>query len=155
MDTHLNDNQPLACIPNAVTPEKQEYWVNEIVPKLYKSVQEIQELPNGWAWRLSGTSEILMLVAEDLNIERLCCPFVHYKLEIEPNGGPFWLHMTGGEGVKEFLRMGYESASYFDAQVAKAAGLDLSASPEIDSVKTALEAVDRFNESYARVAASK
>jgi hypothetical protein len=96
-----------------------------------------------------------MLVAEDLNIERLCCPFVHYELEIEPNGGPFWLHMTGGEGVKEFLQMGYESASYFDAQVAKAAGFNLSASPEIDSVETALEAVDRLNKNYATTVASK
>ena len=155
MATYLNENPPLACIPNAVSPEKQEYWVNEIVPKLYKSVREIQELPNGWAWRLPSTSEILTLVTEDLNIERLCCPFVRYKLEIEPNGGPFWLHMTGGEGVKEFLRMGYEAASYFDPQVAKAAGLDLSASPEIDSVETALDAVDRLNKSYATTIASK
>jgi hypothetical protein len=51
--------------------------------------------------------------------------------------------------------MGYESASYFDAQVAKAAGFNLSASPEIDSVETALEAVDRLNKNYATTVASK
>jgi len=33
-------------------------------PKLYKAVQEIQELPNGWAWRLPSDPEILLLVAE-------------------------------------------------------------------------------------------
>lgn len=150
----MNTNLPIACVPNAVPHDQQEYWVKEIVPKLYGAVQEIQELPNGWAWRLPNTSEILLLLAQDLNIERLCCPFVNYTLEIEPNHGPFWLRMTGGEGVKEFLRMGYESASYFDEQVAKAAGFDISASPKIDSVGTALEVVDRFNEQYARSAVS-
>ena len=150
MNTHLTENQPIACVPNAVTPDQQEYWVKEIVPKLYKGVLEIQELPNGWAWRLPSTSEILMLVAEDLNMERLCCPFVNYTLEIEPNHGPFWLRWTGGEGVKEFLQMGFESANLFDAQVAKAAGFDISASPEIVSVATALDATDKLNEQYAR-----
>lgn len=155
MNTHLTENQPIACVPNAVPPDQQEYWVKEIVPKLYKAVQEIQELPNGWAWRLPSTSEILLLVAEDLNMERLCCPFVNYTLEIEPNQGPFWLRMTGSEGVKEFLRMGFESANLFDPQVARAAGLDISASPEIVSIATALEVTDRLNEQYARTAVSK
>lgn len=154
MNTHLTEDQPLACVPNAVAPDQQEHWVKEIVPKLYKAVQEIRELPNGWAWRLPGTPEVLLLVAEDLNMERLCCPFVTYTLEIEPNRGPFWLRMTGGEGVKEFLRIAHEGANYFDAQVAKAAGFDTSASPEMDSVETALEAVDRLNERYARTAGS-
>jgi hypothetical protein len=145
---------PIACVPNAVPRNQQEYWVKEIVPKLYRAVQEIQELPNGWAWRLPSTSEILLLVAEDLNIERLCCPFVRYTLEIEPNQGPFWLRMTGDEGVKEFLWMAYESANYFDAHIAKAAGLDVSASLEMDSVEAALEAVDGLNERYARAASA-
>ena len=155
MNTNLIENQPLACVPNAVAPDQLEYWLKEIVPKLYKSVQEIKELPNGWALRLPTTPEMLMLVAEDLNIERLCCPFVKYTLELEPNHGPFWLRMTGGEGVKEFLKMAYESANLFDAQIAKAAGFDISASPEIDSVATALKAVDRLNEQYASTVVAK
>lgn len=155
MNTDLIENQPLACVPNALTHNQQEYWVTEIVPKLYKEVQEIQELPNGWVWRLPSTPQVLMLVAEDLNMERLCCPFVNYTLEIEPNHGPFWLRMTGGEGVKEFLRMAFEAANYFDPQVAQAAGINISASPEIDSVATALEATDKLNERYARTVVSK
>jgi hypothetical protein len=155
MNTKPIQDQPIACVPSALTPDQQEYWVKEIAPKLYKAVEEIQELPNGWAWRLPTTPEMLMLVTEDLNMERLCCPFVNYTLEIEPNLGPFWLRMTGGEGVKEFLRMAHEGANLFDAQVAKAAGFDISVSPEIDSVATALEATNRLNEQYARTTVSK
>lgn len=155
MNTKLIEDQPIACDPNALTPDQQEYWVKEIVPKLYREVQEIQELPNGWVWRLPSAPHLLTLVAEDLNMERLCCPFVNYTLEIEPNRGPFWLRMTGGKGVKEFLKMAFEAANYFDPQVAKAAGLNISASPEIDSVATALEVTDKLNEQYARTIVSK
>src|SRR5687767_6183904 len=155
MSTNSNQNQPIVCDPSALTVDQQEYWVKEIVPKLYGQVQEIQELPNGWVWRLPATSQVLTLVAEDLNMERLCCPFVNYALEIEPSPGPFWLRMTGGEGVKEFLKMAFESANYFDPQVAKAAGLDISARPEIDSVEAALEATNRLNEKYSNTAVSK
>jgi len=34
MNTNLTDDQPIACAPNALTPEQQEYWVKEIVSKL-------------------------------------------------------------------------------------------------------------------------
>lgn len=148
--TAPQDEVIIACDPNAVTPEQQEYWAQEIVPKLYGAVQEIQELPNGYAWRLPSDPEILPLVAADLNLERLCCPFVNYTLELEPNKGPFWLRMTGGEGVKAFLRMAFESSLAFDPQVAKAAGLNNFASPEIDSVETAIEVINGVNERFSR-----
>lgn len=144
-----SEELPIVCDPHALTPAQQEHWVKDIVPHLYREVQEIQELPNGWALRLPSTPEMLMLVAQDLNLERLCCPFVTYTLEIPPNRGPFWLRMTGGEGVKVFLRMSFETANYFDAQVAQAAGLNLAGSPEMDSVKTALDATDKLNQRYA------
>src|SRR5947207_14040490 len=115
-DTTPQKEVVIACDPHALTPVQQEHWVKEIVPKLYKAVQEIQELPDGWAWRLPSAPEILMLVAEDLNMERLCCPFVDYTLEVTPNRGPFWLRMTGVEGVKVFLRMAVQPASYFGAE---------------------------------------
>ena len=105
--TELETQPPvIACDPYALTPDQRERWM-EVGPQLYKAFQEIQELPYGYAFRLPSDPEILLLAAEDLNFERLCCPFVHYTLEIEPNRGPFWLRMTGGEGVKEFLRMAF------------------------------------------------
>ena len=154
-DTTTPNETILACDISVITTQQRDYWVDEVVPKLYPAVEEIQELPNGWAWRLPSTSEILLLLAEDLSMERLCCPFVRYTLELEPNQGPFWLRMTGGDGVKEFLRIAFEAATYFDPQVAKAAGLNISDGAEIISVEAAIEAVDKINERYAEVARSK
>jgi hypothetical protein len=140
----------IACDPEGITPDQRDRWVHEVVPKLYGAVQEIRELPDGWAWRLPNDPEILLLAAEDLNIERLCCPFVRYSLEIEPDSGPFWLRMTGRDGVKEFLRMAFESASYFDPQIAKAAGLKVSGNVEKVTLEAALSSVDDLNERFAR-----
>ena len=154
MNTHITQDPPIACDASALTSDEREHWVQDIAPKLYQQVQEIRELPNGWAWRLPSTPEALFLLAEELNVERLCCPFVTYTLEIEPNQGPFWLRMTGGEGVRTFLQMAFETSNHFDAQVAKAAGLNIPANTEMDSVETVLEAVDKLNERYARSADS-
>jgi hypothetical protein len=144
------DEIPIVCDPSGITPDEMEYWVNDVVPKLYKEVEEIQELTNGYAWRLPSKPEILPLIAADLNMERRCCPFLRYTLEIEPGGGSYWLHMTGGEGAKEFLRMSFESAKLFDTEVARAAGFNMVASAEMDSVATVLETIDQINERYAQ-----
>jgi hypothetical protein len=131
------------------TPDQRKRWVEEVAPQLYSAVQEIQELPTGYALRLPSDPEILLLAAEELNFGRLCCPFVHYALEIEPNRGPFWLRMTGGEGVKAFLRMSLEATTLIDEAVANTAGFSVSDRTAIDSVETALETVDRINKRFA------
>ena len=147
---HLTEDLPIACDASALTPDQHEHWVNDIAPNLYRQVQEIRELPDGWAWRVPSTPEVLFLLAQEMNVERLCCPFVTYTLEIQPNQGPFWLRMTGREGVKTFLQMAFETTNHFDAEVMKAAGLNVHPGPEMDSVETVLEAVDSLNQRYAK-----
>jgi hypothetical protein len=149
--TASHPDLPIACDPSSITPQEMDRWMNVILPELYGKVQEISELPDGWSLRLPVIPELLMIVAEDMDIERRCCPFVHYTLEIPPGYAPFSLNMTGGEGVKEFLKMAYESAPYFDAAVAQAAGLNVAARP-LDSADSVLEAVDQLNDRYAQSA---
>jgi hypothetical protein len=148
------ENLPIACDMNAVSPEQQDLWVREIVPNLYGAVEEIAELPNGYAWRLPSSPQILRLAAEELDIERLCCPFLHLSLEIAQARGPFWLRLTGDEGAKAFVRMAIESSGAFDPGVLQAAGLENEAGSNIDSVEAAAVVVDRLNDRYAREAGS-
>jgi hypothetical protein len=148
--TELGTQSPvIACDPSALTTEEQKRWTEEIGRQLYGAIQEIQELPDGYVFRLPNDSKILLLVAEDLNMERLCCPFVRYTLELEPNRGPFWLRFTGGEGVKAFLRMAFETGNLLDEQVAKAAGFSVADRTDLNSVETILETIDRVNERFA------
>lgn len=139
----------IACIPDAVPTELRERWV-EVGTQLYAAVQEIEELPDGYAFRLPSSPEMLPLVAEDLNYERLCCPFIHFTLDIEPHGAPFWLRFTGGEGVKEFLRISFETSNLLNERVAQAAGFSIVARTDINSVETALQMVRVVNEQFAK-----
>jgi hypothetical protein len=150
--TTTQSEAPIACIPHAVPAEQRERWMT-VGTQLYAAVQEVKELPDGYAFRLPTDPEMLLLVAEDLNMERLCCPFLRFTLEIEPNGGPFWLRFTGGEGVKEFLRISFESSNLLNEQVAQAAGFSIASRTELDSVETTIETISAVNEQFARATA--
>ncbi len=45
-----------------------------------------------------------LVVAEFIALERLCCPFLDFGLEVERNGGPLWFRMTGGKDAKRVLQ---------------------------------------------------
>jgi hypothetical protein len=66
--------------------------------------QEVQELPDGYAFRFPAEPTTILTVAEFITLERLCCRFFNFVLEVKPEGGPLWLRLTGGEGVKELLQ---------------------------------------------------
>jgi hypothetical protein len=135
---------PIACDPHALSAEQQERWM--IVGKeMYSAIEEIRELPDGYAFRLPGTAEMLMIIAEDLTMERLCCPFLHFTLDVERTGEPFWLSFTGGAGAKEFLKASFEEFNMLDSEVAKAAGFNVSSAKDIDSVDSAIEAANTVN----------
>ena len=68
------------------------------------------------------------------------------------NGGPYWLRITGGEGVKEFLRISFESSNLLNEQVAQAAGFSIVGRTAINSIETALQTVDVINEQFAKTA---
>jgi hypothetical protein len=48
-------------------------------------------------------------VAEWIALERRCCPFFRFQLDVEGETGPVWLRLTGA-GVKEFLAQGARDA---------------------------------------------
>lgn len=113
---------PIACNTNAIPGEVREQWV-ENGKQIYASVQEIQDLPAGYGFRLSQDSEMLLNVAAYIANERLCCPFLRFTMEIEPGGGPFWLRLTGGEGVKEYIRSVFVMNDLLNEQAVRAANL--------------------------------
>ena len=71
--------------------------------KLFRVVQEIRELPNGYSFKLPNDSDLLLTAAGFISLERLCCPFFDFNLEVESKGGALWLSLTGRDGVKPFI----------------------------------------------------
>src|SRR5215210_2430685 len=104
MNPNSNENPSLACDLTAIPASLREEHV-VTAPQLFALAQEVQELPNGFAIRFENEPGRFMAIANFIENERLCCPFFHFELDVEPNNGPLWLRLTGGEGVKEILQM--------------------------------------------------
>lgn len=94
---------PVACDLTVLSAEQRERK-RLLQQRLRADVQEIQELPDGYAFRHSSESSVCLAVAEFITLERLCCPFFDFGFEVERNGGPLRLQMTGGEDAKQALR---------------------------------------------------
>jgi len=93
---------PFACDMTAIAPEQRGAHVASI-EKLFRSVQSKRELPDGYAFELANDSDVLLTAAEFISLERLCCPFFGFSLEIERERGSVWLSLTGRDGVKPFI----------------------------------------------------
>jgi hypothetical protein len=74
----------------------------ELIGQLFSTlVQEIRELPDGYAYRFHN--EHYPLLATFIINEQLCCPFLTFELTVAPEQGPVWLQLTAPGDVKPFL----------------------------------------------------
>lgn len=93
----------LACnihaIPHELRPVHQANTA-----QIFTRVQEMRELPTGYAWRLPNEMDMLQTIVSFLSYERLCCPFFRFTLDIEPDQGPIWLQVTGATDMKAFIQ---------------------------------------------------
>jgi hypothetical protein len=97
------ETHPIFCDMTAIpAPAREQHLLTAM--EVFQAAQEVQELPNGYALQLPNEADMFMAMARFVENERLCCPFFNFGLEIEANGGPLWLRLTGGEGIKELLQ---------------------------------------------------
>jgi hypothetical protein len=99
----------IACDPSAIADTDRELWV-DVAKRVYAAVQEVSELPDGYAFRLPAESALITTLAQHVDFERRCCPFVRFSIEVEPEHGPMWLRVTGGEAARAFFRSVLASA---------------------------------------------
>ncbi len=74
----------IACLHS-----EQEYanWVDELAGGVCAAVEEIGELPDGYAFRFPGDGCHLEPLLETTAAERRYCPFLAFELAFESNGG--------------------------------------------------------------------
>ena len=75
----------------------------ELANTLFAGVEEVRELADGYAFRFPADGDWLPRLAGFVDAERRCCAFFRFEIGVEPNHGPLWLRLRGGEGVKEFV----------------------------------------------------
>ena len=100
---------PIACDFSAMDTTQRERH-ESVWQQIQGALQGIEELSHGYAMKFQMETSLFLLLAEFITLERLCCPFINFALEIEPADGPLWLKLTGQDGVKEFLQAELELA---------------------------------------------
>jgi hypothetical protein len=114
-----NNESPFVCDLNAIEPADRDRHIATVI-EVFRAVQTVRELPNGYAFRLPNDTSLLIKGSEFIANERLCCPFFGFAVVAEPQDGPLWLHLTGPEGVKPFIQA--EIGEALNDEAAKAAG---------------------------------
>ena len=93
---------PLACDLTAISATDRPRY-NELRRLLAASAIAKRDLLSGIAIQIAPDKITLPQLAEWISMERKCCPFFEFKIEVAPESGPVWLTLTGRPGVKEFL----------------------------------------------------
>jgi hypothetical protein len=101
-DGCCSSESPLACDLDAISAGDRPRY-NELRKMLAASAVGKRELADGIAVQISTERMPLAQLAEWISLERKCCPFFEFKIEVAPASGPVWLSLTGRPGVTEFL----------------------------------------------------
>src|SRR5215210_6668758 len=114
------DDEVIACLLS-----ERDYAIRseELASGLFAAVEEVVELPDGYAYRFAGADSQLESLLEFIAAERRCCPFLGFEIAFAPHDGPLWLRMRGSPRVKAFI------AEAFTIRVADAARIGMSQVP--------------------------
>jgi len=101
---------PLACRLDALTDAQRDRH-RRLSESLAAAATSSRELPNGYEITLDlsrlrdarGLPYCVVEVAEWVDLESRCCPFVDFGIDASGRGGPVRLRLTGAGLVKEFL----------------------------------------------------
>ena len=100
--------EPLACRLDALSAPQRERH-RHLSEALARAIASSRELPGGYELtldpsRLPADARGVLALAEWVELEAHCCPFLDFDLAVSGRGGMVRLSLTGGPGVKEFLR---------------------------------------------------
>lgn len=91
---------PVAC--SLMDSELQERRRN-VLQKVRSAVSGVKETDNGFSYRFPSDGAWIKELANLVELEHQCCPFLRFSITVEAGDGPIWLEMTGPQGTKEFL----------------------------------------------------
>lgn len=85
------------------TPELRERKATAIA-ELKEMIMKKKELKDGYAYKFSGSDEVVAKLNEFIKTEKECCDFFTFNLTISKDKSSAWLEITGDEGVKDFIK---------------------------------------------------
>ena len=91
----------LACNIQAISVAERPRY-DDLVSRVRAATRDRKELPDGYSFSLDSAKITLPEVSEWITLERLCCPFLMFQLEVP--GEALRLTMRGPDGAKALLR---------------------------------------------------
>ncbi|MCF7803931.1 MAG: hypothetical protein K9N46_01345 [Candidatus Marinimicrobia bacterium] len=95
--------KPIACdlsVFNETERERHAY----LAEHFQSDVLGKEETDDGFRFKYPASQSHLERLILWIDMERRCCPFLDFKIEIKGNAETCWVSLTGNDGVKEFLR---------------------------------------------------
>ena len=102
MTAGLSEKLPLACDLTSLT-DTERLRHRDLIRELSGLTSAVHEIRDGYELEFSSDASVCLKLAEFITLERLCCPFFIFGIEVEGKG-QFRLRLSGPNGVKEFLR---------------------------------------------------
>ena len=93
---------PIAC---SLTDSELQQRRRDVLQRVRTAVAEIRELEDGFAYRFSLDSDRLLELARLIELERRCCPFLRFRVTVEPGDGSAWLKCLVQKELKNFLTL--------------------------------------------------
>ena len=95
---------PFTCNLNAFNSEERMRW-RTLLDQLVAAVLAVRDLSDGYALQVNTSRVSVVEVAEWIDLERKCCPFFDFRIDLHGEDGTLWLSLKGREGVKQFIQM--------------------------------------------------
>jgi hypothetical protein len=100
-DIDLMNDLPIACeLTSAELQQRRE----TVLESMRRSVTRVEAVERGFAYYFSSDGDRLKELANLIDLERRCCPFLRFTRTVEAGGGQLILEITGPEGTREFLK---------------------------------------------------
>ena len=92
---------PIACVlTGGELQQRRRIYLDEIASSLI----DFKELESGFSYRFPLREAILQDLAEIIDLERKCCPFLNFRLVLEAGNNFVSLELTGAKGTKETIK---------------------------------------------------
>ncbi len=93
-------NLPIACrLTNSELQQRRE----EVLGLVKAAITGTRETERGFIYEFQSSSERITSLANLIALEHECCPFLSFRLTVEPAEAPVSLELSGPPGTKEFL----------------------------------------------------
>ena len=92
--------RPIAC---TLSPAELRAQRDELLPGLISTALQRIPLPHGVRLVFGATAKRLRQLYAVEQLEKRCCAFLQFRIDLTPGGGALVLDVTGPEGTEQFL----------------------------------------------------